>query len=75
MLVAKENSPGEALGQLSQAIERIQIWTFSIPRQRLAVQLNPVYRLYAGLIQVAGKIDNTNTTQTNRFNFKGQSSL
>lgn len=44
--------PGEALRQLSQAVQRIEVWALAISGQRLAVKLYSVYRVHAGLIQV-----------------------
>lgn len=42
--------PGKALWQLPKAVERIQVWAFSVSRQRLAVKFNPVNGLTARLI-------------------------
>lgn len=42
--------PGKALWQLPKAVERIQVWAFSVSRQRLAVKFNPVNGLTARLV-------------------------
>lgn len=43
-------SPCESLGQLSKAIEGIQVRAFTVSSQRLTVELNPVDCFLAGLI-------------------------
>lgn len=47
-------SPCKALGQLTKAVEWVQIRTLSIPSQGLTVQLDAVDGLKTGLVQVAG---------------------
>jgi len=47
-------SPGEALGQLPQPVEGVEVGTLAIPGQRLAVQLYPVDGVDARQVQVSG---------------------
>lgn len=46
-------SPCKALGQLPEAVERVQVWALAVPGQRLTVQLDAVDGLKTGLVQVA----------------------
>jgi len=51
--VGEGNLPGESLRQLAQAIQRVQVWALPVASKRLAVQLDAVYRLQAGHVQVS----------------------